>query len=215
MPQLETISERARASLETRNAAREATLTLSREIIRTSANTIRAAHRGELERAREMLRGAREAAANIRHLLGEHPDLYGAGYVHDCQKELAEASAFLAIISGQELPDPEELGVEYPAYLNGLGETVGELRRHTLDRMRQGDLERSERLLATMDEIYHVLVTMDYPDALTGGLRRTTDSVRGIIEKTRGELTTALRQEELRGAIQEALQALGRQGEEP
>jgi len=206
---LETITERIRAKLDARNAARDRTLILSREIIRTSANTIRAAHRSELDRAREMLRGAREAVVQMRCTLQEHPDIYNAGYVHDCQKELAEAAAFVALIGGEALPDPDELSVEYPAYLNGLGEAIGELRRFTLDRMRVGDLPRAETLLSTMDEIYYVLVTMDYPDALTGGLRRTTDSARGIIEKTRGELTTALRQDELRSAIRDALALLG------
>jgi translin len=208
MAQLDQISDKIRVSLDARHRAREETLALSREIIRTCANTIRSGHRGELDRAREMLRGAREAVGRMREALRQHPEIYGAGYVHDCQKEFAEASAFLSIISTQEIPDPDEVGVEYPAYLNGLGETVGELRRHTLDVMRHGDLEQAESLLSMMDEIYHTLVTMDYPDALTGGLRRTTDAVRGIIEKTRGELTTALRQDELRAAIQRALTTL-------
>ena len=208
MAKLDQIGEKILGALAERNAAREETLTLSREVIRTCANAIRAGHRGELDRAREMLRGARDAVAQMRGKLAEHPDIYGAGYVHDCQKEFAEASAFLAVVSGGELPDPDELGIEYPAYLNGLGETVGELRRHTLDAMRSGHLERAEALLVVMDEVYFTLVTMDFPDALTGGLRRTTDSVRGIIEKTRGELTTALRQEELRAAITDALAAL-------
>jgi len=209
MAQLDAITDRARASLNARNKARDETLVLSREIIRTCANSIRAGHRGELERAREMLRGAREAVAQMKSALAGFPDIYGAGYVHDCQKEYAEASAFLAVISEQELPDPEELGVEYPAYLNGIGETIGELRRHTLDTMRHGRLEKAETLLSVMDEIYYALVTMDYPDALTGGLRRTTDAARGIIEKTRGELTTALRQDELKATIERALAAGG------
>jgi translin len=212
MARLEAISEKARAVLDARNAAREETLALSREIIRTSANTIRTAHRGELDQARRMLEPARAAVNRMKERLREQPDIYGSGYVHDCQKEFAEASAFLAVVSGAELPDPDEVGVEIPAFLNGLGECVGELRRHTLDQMRHGKLSQAESLLAQMDEIYHVLVTMDYPDALTGGLRRTTDAVRGIIEKTRGELTTALRQEELRATIQQALERLG--GEE-
>ncbi len=209
MPSLEDIGELARQVLDDRNAAREQTLPLSREIIRTCANSIRAAHRGELDRARDLLRAAREAAAQVRQSLEGCPDIYGAGYVHDSQKELAEASVFLAVLTGEELPRPAALGVEIPAFLNGMGEAVGELRRHTLDVMRHGRLEDAERLLAVMDEIYHLLVTLDYPDALTGGLRRTTDSVRGIIEKTRGELTTALRQDELRGTILQALRALG------
>jgi translin len=209
MPQLDTISEKIRASFDARSAARDEAIVLSREIIRTCANTIRAAHRGEADRAREMLRGAREAVARMRDRLSEHPEVYHAGYVHDSQKEFAEAAAFLALVSGEELPDPDELKVDYPAYLNGLGEAVGEMRRHTLDVMRHGRLEHADALLATMDEIYHNLVTIDYPDAVTGGLRRTTDSVRGIIEKTRGELTTALRQEELRKTLQQAMDRLG------
>jgi translin len=215
VPQLDSISEKIRAAFDARSAARDRAIVLSRETIRTCANTIRAAHRGELDRAREMLGGAREAVLQMRESLKDHPEVYHAGYVHDSQKEYAEAAAFLALVSGQELPDPDELMVDYPAYLNGLGEAVGELRRHTLDVMRHGRLEQADALLATMDEIYHHLVTIDYPDAVTGGLRRTTDSVRGIIEKTRGELTTALRQEDLRGAIQQALERLSPPGKEP
>ena len=204
-----TVSEellgRIRATLDARNRARDEALVLSRECIRNCANSIRAAHRGELERAGLLLDDAKRGAARLAEALGEHPELYYSGYVHDCQKEVAEASAFLAVIAGEPLPEPEELGVEYAAYLNGLGETVGEMRRHTLDQMRQGRLERACELLAAMDEIYHSLVTVDYPDALTGGLRRTTDGVRGIIEKTRGELTTALLAAELRRTIERAL----------
>src|SRR5688572_22829377 len=149
MPLLEAISDRIRAELDARNAARDATVVLSREIIRTCANSIRAAHRGEADRAREMLRGAREALGQMRARLGDHPEIYTAGYVHDCQKEFAEAAAFLAVVAGEELPDPDELEIEYPAYLNGLGEAVGEVRRHTLDTMRRGELDRAEALLAT------------------------------------------------------------------
>lgn len=206
---LGAVAQKIRLVLDARHAAREETLPLSREIIRNCANSIRAAHRGELETAAEMLVGVRASVERMRLALQAHPDIYGAGYVHDCQKEFAEASAFLAILSGRGIPDPDDVGVEYPAYLNGLGETVGELRRHTLDAMRHRPLEEAERLLAVMDEIYHMLVTIDYPDALTNGLRRTTDVARGIIEKTRGELTVALRQDELRRTLREALDRLG------
>ena len=209
MSDLETFSERIRAAFDARSAVRDETLVLSREIIRTCANTIRAAHRGELDRAREMLRGTREALGQMRERLRDFPEIYHTGYVHDCQKEYAEASGFVAMISGEPLPDPDQLEVDYPAYLNGLAEAIGELRRHTLDVMRHGRLEHADRLLSTMDEIYYVLVTIDYPDAITGGLRRSTDATRGIIEKTRGELATSLRQEELRATIQQAMEKLG------
>jgi translin len=214
MDWLSEIAEDARRALDENNAAREETLALSREIIRTAANTIRAVHRAEFEQAAAMLAPARAAAARMRERLRDKPGLYGAGYVHDCQKELAEAAITLALVKGERVPGPAELGVEFPAFLNGMGETVGELRRHVLDVIRGGDLDQGEMILRKMDDIYSSLVTFDYPDALTGGLRRTTDSVRGILEKTRGDLTTSLRQDQLRDAIGRALAALGA-GEEP
>jgi translin len=209
MDWLAEIAEDARRALDESNAAREETLALSREIIRTSANTIRAVHRAEFEQAAAMLAQARAAAERLRERLRGKPGIYGAGYVHDCQKELAEAALTLALVKGDPVPGPAELGVEFPAFLNGMGETVGELRRHVLDVIRGGDVERGEALLQKMDDIYSALVTFDYPDALTGGLRRTTDAVRGILEKTRGDLTTSLRQDQLRDAIGRALAALG------
>lgn len=203
---LDDLGVRLRGVLDDRNRVREQTLALSREIIRTAANSIRTAHRAEFEPAAKMLQGAAESLNRIRECAASYADIYGAGYVHDCQKEFAEASIFLALASGQEVPGPEALQVEVAAYLNGMGEAVGELRRHTLDVMRRGEMARAEELLNLMDEIYYLLVTFDYPDALTGGLRRTTDSVRGIIEKTRGELTTALVQRELRVSLQRAIE---------
>jgi translin len=205
---LTEIVEGARRTLDETNAAREETLALSREIIRTSANTIRAVHRSEFALAAEMLAQARSAAARLRQRLEDKPALYSTGYVHDCQKELAEAALTLALVKGEAVPGPAELGVELPAFLNGMGEAVGELRRHVLDVIRGGELERGEAILQKMDDIYSALVTFDYPDAMTGGLRRTTDSVRGILEKTRGDLTTSLRQDQLRDAIGRALAAL-------
>jgi translin len=212
---LTEIAESARQALDQSNAAREETLALSREIIRTSANTIRAVHRAEFEAAAELLQQARAAAARLRERVRDKPALYGAGYVHDCQKELAEAALTLALVKGDPVPGPAELGVEFPAFLNGMGETVGELRRHVLDVIRGGDLERGEAILQKMDDIYSALVTFDYPDALTGGLRRTTDAVRGILEKTRGDLTTSLRQDQLREAVGRALAALGLPADDP
>jgi translin len=205
---LAEIGEAARRALDENNAAREESLALSREIIRTSANTIRAVHRSDFQQAQGLLQQARAAAARLSERLEGKPSLSAAGYVHDCQKELAEAALTLALVKGDPVAGPEELGVEFPAYLNGMGEAVGELRRHVLDVIRGGDLVRGELILQKMDDIYSALVTFDYPDALTGGLRRTTDSVRGILEKTRGDLTTSLRQDQLREAIREALAEL-------
>ncbi|MCL4241496.1 MAG: haloacid dehalogenase [Dehalococcoidia bacterium] len=189
---LETIIPRILDHFAAKNAAREQALSASRTIIRMSANSIRAVHRGEFAEATRMLddaRGVRDAAVAA---LDGHADVYYAGFLHDAQKEYAEARTTLALLSGGAIPSPEELGVEYRAYLNGIAEAVGEMRRMILDRLRAGNYEGCEEILDAMDDIYAVLVTIDFPDAMTGGLRRTTDQTRGILEKTRGDLTMAI-----------------------
>ena len=194
----------ARADLDARNAAREQALRLSREMVRACATAIRAVHRREFDAAAGLIDQARALDHQIRSAAGEWGDLYWAGYVQDAQKELIEAMATLAVVRSEPLPDAASLGVAPAAYLNGLGETVGELRRYLLDGLRRGEVQQGERLLRAMDDIYSLLVTLDYPDALTGGLRRTTDSTRGILEKTRGDFTIAVRQEALQDALRSA-----------
>jgi translin len=195
---LEDIAEKIRLYFSAKDAAREKALRLSREIIRYSANAIRAIHRQEEANTRQLLDSAR---ALLQELAND--DLVHAGFVHDAQKEFAEASITLAIVSGNSLPEPESLEISYPAYLNGMGEAVGELRRYLLDSLRRDDLSRCEELLAIMDDIYAILITMDFPDGITYGLRRTTDAVRGILEKTRGDLTLVLRQKVLEEKLEQ------------
>lgn len=197
MDELSQIAEQALQALDARHNAREGALAVSRRLIRDSANTIRAVHRGEFKKAEKMLDEGRELVEQFNADLAEEPNIYTAGYVQDALKEFAEANITYALITGQPLPSPEELSMDYPAYLKGLGEAMGELRRSILDLIRGGDLARGEELLETMDEVYGVLVTVDYPDAITGGLRRTTDMVRGVLERTRGDLTMAVRQQQL------------------
>ncbi len=189
---LETIIPTILEHFAQKNVAREQALAASRTLIRMSANSIRAVHRGEFDKARAMLDEARTVRDDAVAALEGHGDIYYAGFLHDAQKEYAEARTTLALISGGAIPSPEELGVEYPAYLNGIAEAVGEMRRMVLDRLRRGAYDGCEELLQAMDDIYSVLVTVDFPDAMTGGLRRTTDQTRGILEKTRGDLTMAI-----------------------
>ncbi len=204
MAKLEELGGQLIKELETKNSAREKALTASRELTRSCALSIRAVHRGENDKARELRDKARTISDQIVAELRDHPDLRFTGYVQDSQKELVEASVTYAIINHEPVPGQDELGVEPAAYLNGMGESVGELRRFILDKLRKGDTSRCEEILQVMDDIYSILVTIDFPDALTGGLRRTTDSVRGIMEKTRGDLTTALRQRDLEVALRQA-----------
>lgn len=195
------ISEAIRERLNAKQAARENGLPTSRAAIRYCANSIRATHRGDMELAEELMGKAREQLDIAQQAMEPFPSVYHAGFLHDAEKEYAEARATNALIRGIELPTPEQINVGDAAYLNGLAEAIGELRRHALDVMRKGDLARGEELLGLMDDIYYVLVSMDYPDALTGGLRRTTDVARSIMERTRGDLSLTLIQKNLQDAI--------------
>jgi translin len=212
VPDIEALAEDASRALAAKNEAREAGLSRCRDAIRNSANAIRAVHRGEFDTARTLAGRAGTLLAEAKSALRGHPDIRYAGFVHDSEKEYAEARLTLAFISGEsKLPTREELDVELAAYLNGLAEAVGELRRFLLDILRGGEVERCEDCLAVMDEVYGILVTFDYPDAMTGGLRRTTDNVRGILERTRGDLSLAVRQRDLEKRLAEFEGKLGSQ----
>ena len=188
------VADQARAGFAETHEAREKALRLSREIIRNSANSIRATHRAEYDQAQELLSKLTELVAEMDTVLKDHRSVYYAGYVEDAHKEYVEAHATLAFVQQSPLPTPEELGVGPAPYLNGLAEAVGELRRSILDALRRDDLSQCETLLEVMDEVYSILVSMDFPEAVTRGLRRSTDMARGILERTRGDLTEALRQ---------------------
>ena len=200
---LEPIADQIRLSFSARDAAREKVLPRCREAIRHCSQSIRAIHRQEFNQAKELLQATRKILDEVFQVIADYSELGSTGFVRDAQKEFAEGSITLALVVRNQLPSPEELNIDAAAYLNGLGEAVGELRRYLLDSMRRGDLSRGDELLAAMDDIYSVLVTMDFPDAITGGLRRTTDMVRGILEKTRSDLTLVIRQKDLENRLGE------------
>ena len=200
---LDSIADQIRLSLSAKDAAREKALPLCREAIRHCSHAIRAVHRQEFDQAEELLRQARNLLDQAKQAVAAYNELSNTGFIRDAEKEFAEGSITLALVTGNQLPDPGELNIDPAAYLNGLGEAVGELRRYLLDSMRRGDLSRGEELLEAMDDIYNILVTMDFPDAITGGLRRTTDMVRGVLERTRSDLTLVMRQKELEARLKE------------
>ena len=210
MDRLDRIGDSVRRRLEDKNAARDRALQHSRTLIRHCSMAIRAAHREERTVAQSELRAAQALQAELRQDLAPYPDLYHAGYTQDALKEFVEASIVYAILAGEPLPDPEALGVEDAAYLCGLGEAAGEMRRRALDILRHDRLEEAERTLGIMDDIYGLLVTVDFPDAITGNLRRITDMVRGVVERTRGDLTTAAQQQSLKAALQTVEKKLDR-----
>lgn len=186
-----------------KNAARESALGSSRSAIRACGNAIRALHRYEIESATELISEAQSQLDGARAALNGHPDVLHAGFFHDAEKELVEARLTYALVTEAALPGPEALGVTPQAYIKGMAESIGELRRHILDLMRRGELKRCEQLLGAMDDMYYLLVSMDYPDGITFGLRRLTDVARSIIERTRGDFTTSTIQSSLREALDE------------
>jgi translin len=193
--------------------ARERALPASRRAIRSCANAIRAIHRGELEVAHALMNEARSAIDEGLLAVRHHPDIAFAGYLQDAQKEYAEARFTEAVVMNAPAPTPEEIGVEDAPYLNGIAEAIGEARRHVLDLLRAGRVEDGERVLATMDDLYSILVTIDYPDAITGNLRRSTDVARSLIEKTRGDLSIARVSQDLHDALdRHARDVLGKEG---
>ena len=196
------MSAELRRRFDEKMRAREEALPAARQAIRSSANAIRAIHRGDSDEARRLMEEARGALDAGETAVRDHPDVRHAGFLHDGQKEYAEARLTEAVVSGTDLPGPDELRVTVPAYLNGMAEAIGEARRAVLDRLRGGEVSRAEELLQAMDDLFDLLVTIDYPDAITGHLRRSTDVARSIIEKTRGDLSVSIVQKDLRDALE-------------
>lgn len=204
MDHLETIAERIRQQFEQTNSARDKAYQQSRQLISLCAKAIRAMHREEWETAESIMTEAQTASETMVAGVRPYPDLYYAGYTQDAIKEYVEAHLVYAMIRNRPLPAPEEVGAEFNTWLNGLAEATTELRRRILDIIRHGHNREAERLLDLMDEIYSLLVTFDFNDTITGGLRRRTDTVRAVLERTRGDVTTSFRQ----GQLEQALGAL-------
>jgi translin len=209
---LDGLSRDLHDRFDAKTAARERALPAARRSIRASANSIRAIHRLELDRARELIAESRAALEDGFGAVGEHTDVRFAGYLQDAEKEYAEANVTYALVVGEEMPTPQGLGVGDAPFLNGMAEAIGEGRRRILDLLRAGEVAEGETLLAAMEEMYGLLVTMDYPDAITLNLRRSTDVARSLIEKTRGDLAIAFVQQDMRDALREHARRL--KGEE-
>jgi len=202
------IAERVRQQLEERHQAREEALQACRKAVQLCARAIRSLHRREFDTCRALLGEAHQQILHARARLMPYPMLYYAGFLQDAEEEYVEGEALYAIVLGNALPEPEELGVEITAYLNGMAEAASECRRYVLDLLRAGELTHAETLLRVMDEIYDELITFDYPDALTQGLRRTCDALRAVLERTRADLTVTVTQKQLEAALESAFDSL-------
>lgn len=203
--ELASLSAPVRERLDAANKAREQGLAAARRTIQFCSQSIRATHRLDWEQASALADDAASSLREAQDALRPFPQLAASGPLHDAAKEYAEARLTLALADDRPLPSADELGIADASWLNGLAEAASELRRHLLDRLRAGEMDQSERLLTAMDDVYALLVTVDYPDALTGGLRRTTDALRPVLERTRGDLTTTILQQRLQQTIEKGL----------
>lgn len=207
--ELAEIVEGIRLEFTNINDLRDETLRRTRLLTRSCAHSIRAIHRHDWDEAEKLLARARQEAEAIVSPLAEYPMLYYTGYTQDALKELVEAHVVYAVVRGGRVPTPADLGVAGPAYLKGLSEAATEMRRFVLDLMRRGQVTDAEPYLEFMDDVYALLITVDFPDAVTEGLRRQTDVVRNVLERTRGDLTMGIRQEQMRNALQQFENRLG------
>ena len=209
---LDDLSRDLHEGFDVKMTAREGALPAARRSIRASANAIRAIHRLELESARSLLEASKQAVVEGLASVKDHPDIRFAGFLQDAQKEYAEANITYALVAGEPIPTPSALGIEDAPFLNGMAEAIGEGRRFTLDLLRSGDVTRAEEVLRQMEDMYGLLVTIDYPDAITLNLRRSTDVARSLIEKTHGDLSIAFVQRDLHDALdRHAREVLGRE----
>lgn len=204
----EGIAAKLREKAQGMHAGREAGLQRCRTLIQTSAKCIRHVHRHQFTEADALLVEAKRIAKEARDALSPYPSLYYAGFLHDAEKEMVEAAAVLAIVRGESYPTAEELEVGTMSYLNGMGEAASETRRFALDEMRKGRLDEAERILALMEGVYDELITFDFPDAMTGGLRRTCDALRPVIERTRSDLTASVTQHALVSELKQTRESL-------
>ena len=197
------ICDNIRIRFDEMDRAREQSLNVSRRIIRNSGDAIKAIHRGEWDQADALVSETGAMVRQVNDLLCSFPDIYYSGFVGNAQAEYAEVSVLRAVLKGTDIPSPHELNIDDAAYLNGIGDAIGELRRYILDLIRKGRAGEGEKYLDIMDEFYTELMSVDYPDAITHGLRKKTDTARSLIERTRGDLTNALQVKDLKNAMKE------------
>lgn len=208
MPDMNEICDKIRSRFDAMDNAREKSLAASRRITRNSGDSIKAIHREEWENAERLIDETRKLVLELNETLRDFPEIYFAGFVGNAQTEYAEVSILYAVLKGNPVPTPDALKVDYAAYLNGVGDATGEIRRHILDLIRKGKPEEAEKYLDIMDEYYTQMMSFDYPDAITRGLRKKTDTARSLIERTRGDLTNALQIKGLQDSMEKFEKAI-------
>lgn len=191
-----------RLKLDQMHEARETALAGTRLVIQLSSKCIKHVHRRQFDEAKSFADQAKHKLSEIKSSLAEQPEIFYHGYVQDSEKEYVEAVATLAIVTGGNVPSYEELNVAPTSFLHGLGEAASECRRTILDHMRHGNMDQAERLFLWMEVVYDELSSFDFPDGLTGGLRRTNDALRAVVERTRSDMTLTLSQKQLQNAIE-------------
>jgi translin len=189
MKNLEEIAERIESRLEEKDQVREVAIKSARAINRLSGSIVHLIHKGE--DVRPMMNEALDETHRLRSLLEDYPEIWESGLVEGALQELAEAAILLALVHDDELPDPDDMGITGNAYLLGMADAIGELRRFALEKLREGEVDEAKIYLEIMEEIFLVIMRFDFPDALIP-IRRKQDVARSLLEKTRGDVAVAV-----------------------
>ncbi len=192
-------------NLGTIDTLREDVLQKTRSIVRMAAETIKAVHREEWDVAEKNITEMKSLLKGVREQVSKHETLLRRNYTEISEQEYAEAAILFSILHKGQLASPKDLEIPDLAWLLGLADVAGELRRHCLDAIRKGDMKTAEDALGLMEEIYRKLFSLDYPKGMTGSLREKTDTIRKLLQATRGEVSMATHMSRLNQNLEKIL----------
>jgi translin len=198
---LEDLVKRGAEELRLRDKALDTVMARARRARILSKQAILKLHTDEKSEAKKRLEEASSLIVKMNEIIKKNPELARFDQVSAAKEEYSEASIIMSLMKSGEFPDPTELGVPITSYLLGLGDVPGELRRQALDALRVGNMETAEARLSMMEEIYLSLMTMEEAPLLKG-LRRKMDITRGVIERTRSEVTAEAGRRKLRESVE-------------
>ena len=190
MNNLEDIISKIQVYIDDKDSIRETSLKYARTVIIHCRKAIQLIHQHKMQQAEELIKKASATLAELYDVTKDHADLSKAGYVENAAQEFVEAQCFYNILHHEALPDPDAIQTTYTAYLMGLCDVVGELRRKALDMVLAGEQKDAQQYLVIMEDIYAAILRFDYPSSLIP-IKRKQDIARNLIEKTRGELAVA------------------------
>ena len=186
--QLHELMSEAEQALAAEEEATNLAFNLSRKIIRKTKTAIHGIHAGQ--RDPELIDSISSDLAGLVEAVAGYPKLVYGADVESAMMEFAETVIYDYALRGEEIPSYRVLEITPAAWVLGLADSIGELRRDMLDRLMKGNLPEATRIFSKMEELCDVLMTLDIKDSVVP-VRRKQDIARGIMERSRTDLATA------------------------